>query len=43
MDWIFEPIGIAAAVLLATTVAHILEAQNEKTFKSLNQVDDDTL
>ena len=38
-----EPIGIAAAVLLATTVAHILEAQNEKTFKSLNEVNDDTL
>ena len=39
----FEPIGIAVAVLLATTVAHILESQNEKTFKSLNQVNDDTL
>lgn len=38
-----EPIGIAVAVLLATTVAHILESQNEKTFKSLNQVNDDTL
>lgn len=38
----FEPIGIAVAVLLATTVAHILESQNEKTFKSLNQVNDDT-
>jgi len=38
-----ELIGIAAAVLLATTVAHILESQNEKTFKSLNEVDDDTL
>jgi len=38
-----EPIGIAAAVLLATAVAHILEAQNEKTFKSLNEVNDDTL
>ena len=38
-----EPIGIAIAVLLATTVAHILEAQNEKTFKSLNEVNDDTL
>ena len=38
-----ELIGIAAAVLLATTVAHILEAQNEKTFKSLNEVNDDTL
>ncbi len=38
-----EPIGIAAAVLLATAVAHILESQNEKTFKSLNEVNDDTL
>ena len=38
-----ELIGIAAAVLLATTVAHILEAQNEKTFKSLNEVNDDTI
>lgn len=38
-----EPIGIAVAVLLATTIAHILESQNEKTFKSLNEVNDDTL
>ena len=38
-----ELIGIAVAVLLATTVAHILEAQNEKTFKSLNEVNDETL
>ena len=38
-----ELIGIAAAVLLATTVAHILEAQNEKTFKSLHEVNADTL
>ena len=38
-----ELIGIAVAVLLATTVAHILEAQNEKTFQSLNEVNDDTL
>ncbi len=38
-----EPIGIAVAVLLATTVAHILESRNEKTFKSLNEVNDDTL
>lgn len=45
VEWteFFEPIGIAAAVLLATTVAHFLESQNEKTFKSLNQVNDDTL
>lgn len=38
-----ELVGIAAAVLLATSVAHILEAKNEKTFKSLNTVNDDTL
>ena len=38
-----ELIGIAVAVLLATTVAHFLEAANEKTFKSLNEVNDDTL
>ena len=38
-----ELIGIAAAVLLATTVAHVLETQNEKTFKSLNEVNADTL
>ncbi len=38
-----EPIGIALALLLATAVAHLLEAQNEKTFKSLNEVNDDTL
>ena len=37
-----ELVGIAAAVLLATAVAHVLEAQNEKTFKSLNEVNDDT-
>lgn len=45
IEWseFFEPIGIAVAVLLATVVAHILESQNEKTFKSLNQVNDDTL
>ncbi len=39
----FEPIGIAIAVLLATGVAYILESQNEKTFKSLNEVNDETL
>ena len=39
----FEPIGIAIAVLLATGVAHWLESRNEKTFKSLNEVNDDTL
>ena len=39
----FEPIGIAFAVLLATGVAHILEARNEKTFKALNEVNDETL
>ena len=39
----FEPIGIAIALLLATGVAYILESRNEKTFKSLNEVNDDTL
>ncbi len=39
----FEPIGIAFAVLLATGVAHILEAKNEKTFQALNEVNDETL
>lgn len=43
MEPYLELVGIAAAVLLATTVAHILEASNEKTFKSLNEVNDDTL
>lgn len=43
LDPYLELVGIAAAVLLATTVAHILESQNEKTFKSLNEVNDDTL
>ena len=38
----FEPIGIAVALLLATGVAYILESRNEKTFKSLNEVNDDT-
>ncbi len=45
-DWwrpYLEPIGIAFAVLLATGVAHWLESRNEKTFKSLNEVNDDTL
>lgn len=39
----FEPVGIAFAVLLATGVAHILEARNEKTFQALNEVNDETL
>ena len=39
----FEPAGIALAVLLATGVAHILESRNEKTFKALNEVNDETL
>lgn len=38
----FEPIGIAVAVLLATGVGYWLEAKNDKIFKSLNQVNDDT-
>lgn len=39
----FEPMGIALAVLLATGVAYVLERRNEKTFKSLNEVNDGTL
>ena len=39
----FEPIGIIVALLLATGVAWFLERNNEKTFQSLNQVNDDTL
>ena len=39
----FEPLGIAVAVLLATGVAYLLERSNEKTFKILNEVSDDTL
>ena len=38
-----EPIGIAIAVLLATGVGFFLELSNEKTFQSLNEVNDDTL
>ncbi|MBQ9212674.1 MAG: HAD-IC family P-type ATPase, partial [Bacteroidales bacterium] len=38
----FEPIGIIAALLLATGVAYFLERKNEKTFQSLNDVNDDT-
>ena len=39
----FEPIGIIVALLLATGVAFFLERRNEKTFQSLNEVNDDTL
>lgn len=39
----FEPIGIIVALLLATGVAYFLERANEKTFQSLNEVNDDTL
>ena len=38
----FEPIGIIVALLLATGVAFFLERKNEKTFQSLNEVNDDT-
>jgi Ca2+-transporting ATPase len=38
----FEPIGIIVALLLATGVAFVLERNNEKTFQSLNEVNDDT-
>lgn len=39
----FEPLGIIVALLLATGVAFSLERSNEKTFQSLNEVNDDTL
>ena len=39
----FEPVGIIVALLLATGVAYFLEKKNEKTFQSLNEVNDDTL
>lgn len=38
----FEPIGIIAALILATSIAYWLERSNEKTFQSLNQSNDDT-
>lgn len=39
----FEPAGILIAVLLATMVGFVLELSNEKTFQSLNEVNDETL
>lgn len=39
----FEPIGIIVALILATSIAFFLERNNEKTFQSLNEVNDDTL
>lgn len=39
----FEPCGILLAVLLATMVGFVLELRNEKTFQSLNDVNDSTL
>lgn len=39
----FEPIGIIVALVLATSIAFFLERSNEKTFQSLNVVNDDTL
>lgn len=42
MSVFLEPIGIIVALLLATGVAFILERSNEKTFQSLNKVNDDT-
>ncbi len=32
----FEPIGIIVALILATSIAFVLERKNEKTFQSLN-------
>lgn len=45
VEWttFFEPIGIIVALILATGVAFVLESKNEKTFQSLNEVNDDTL
>jgi len=44
-DWttFFEPIGIIVALILATSIAFWLEKNNEKTFQSLNQTNDDAL
>ena len=39
----FEPIGIIVALILATSIAYWLEKNNEKTFQSLNQSNDDEL
>ena len=39
----FEPIGIIVALLLATGVAFFLERINEKTFQSLNEINDESL
>ncbi len=38
----FEPIGIIIALLLATGISFFLERHNEKTFQSLNEVNDET-
>lgn len=42
-DWkvFFEPIGIFAAIFLATTLAFFFEQRANKAFKILNQVNDD--
>lgn len=37
-----EPLGIIVALLLATGVAFVLERRNEKTFQSLNRVNDES-
>lgn len=37
----FEPIGIIVALILATSIAFWLEKNNEKTFQSLNQSNDE--
>lgn len=39
----FEPVGIIVALILATSIAYWLGRNNEKTFQSLNQMNDDTL
>lgn len=39
----FESIGIIVALVLATSIAYFLEKSNAKTFRNLNQSNDDTL
>jgi len=39
----FEPIGIIVALILATSISFWLEKNNEKTFQSLNETNDDAL
>lgn len=38
-----EPLGIALAILLATSITYVLERKNEKTFRALNVMNDEDL